>query len=83
MPTAELQQLADAGQRIYESRLRTQLERTHPNAFVAIEPESGDYFLGKTLTDAMTAARKAHPKHKAFAIRVGHKCAIEIGGMSR
>ncbi len=83
MPNAELQQLAETGQRIYESRLRSQLERTHPNAFVAIEPESGDYFLGKTLTDAMTAARKAHPNHKAFAIRVGHKCAIEIGGMSR
>lgn len=79
MPTAKFQQLADAGQRIYESRLRTQLEQTHPQAFVAIEPESGDYFLGKTLTDAMGAARKAHPQRKAFAVRVGHKCAIEIG----
>lgn len=83
MPNSELQKLAETGQRIYESRLRSELERTHPNAFVAIEPESGDYFLGKTLTDAMAAARKAHPTHKAFAIRVGHKCAIEIGGMSR
>ncbi len=83
MSNAELQQLAEAGQRIYESRLQSQLERSHPNAFVAIEPESGDYFLGKTLTDAMTDARKAHPQLKAFAIRVGHKCAIEIGGLSR
>lgn len=83
MSNAELQQLAEAGQRIYESRLQSQLERSHPNEFVAIEPESGDYFLGKTLTDAMTNARKAHPQRKAFAIRVGHKCAIEIGGLSR
>ena len=82
MPTAELQQLADAGQRIYESRLQTQLEQTHPQAFVAIEPESGDYFLGKTLTDAMAAARKAYPQNKAYAVRVGHTCAIEIGDMS-
>ncbi len=83
MPTTELQRLADAGQRIYEARLRAQLEQTHPQAFVAIEPESGDYFLGKTLTDAMSAARKAHPQHKAYAVRVGHQCAIEIGGLSR
>lgn len=83
MLTAELQQLAETGQRIYESRLRSQLEATHLHAFVAIEPESGDFFLGKTLTDAMSAARSAHPQRKAFAVRVGHKCAIEIGGMSR
>lgn len=83
MLTAELQQLADAGQRIYESRLRVQLEQTAPHAFVAIEPESGDYFLGKTLTDAMAAARQAHPQRKAYAVRVGHQCAIEIGGFSR
>ena len=83
MSNTELQQLADAGQRIYESQLQSLLEHSHPNAFVAIEPESGDYFLGKTLTDAMTAARKAHPQRKAYAIRVGHKSAIEIGGISR
>lgn len=41
------------------------------------------FFMGKTLTDAMTAARVAHPQRKAFAVRVGHKCAIEIGGVSR
>lgn len=83
MPKAELEQLAEAGQRIYESRLQSQLEQTHLHSFVAIEPQSGDYFLGKTLTDAMTAARMTHPQRKAFAVRVGHKCAIEIGGVSR
>ena len=31
---------------IYESRLRTTLEADHMNEFVAIEPISGEYFLG-------------------------------------
>ena len=83
MSTAELQQLAETGQKIYETRLQSELERSHLHEFVAIEPESGDYFLGKTLTDAMTAARVAHPQRKAYGVRVGHTCAIEIGGISR
>ena len=83
MPTAELHELVQAGQEIYETRLRTQLERTHPNAFVAIEPESGDYFLGQSLTDAMNAVREKYPDRKAFALRVGHKATVEIGGTSR
>ena len=82
MSNAELERLAETGQQIYESRLRSQLEQTNPNAFVAIEPDSGDYFLGKTLTDAMTAARIAHPQRKAYGVRVGHACAIEMGGLS-
>ena len=42
MSYAELEQLAEAGQRIYESRLRSHLEQTNLNAFVAIEPECLD-----------------------------------------
>ena len=83
MSNQELEQLAEAGQHIYDSRLRSELESAHLQEFVAIEPMSGDYFLGQTLTDAMNAARGRHPQRRAFAIRIGQKCAIEIGGMSR
>ena len=46
---------------IYESRLRTNLEADHRNAFVAVEPDSGDYFLGETLSEAVQAARESLP----------------------
>ena len=81
MSLDELQQLAGDATRIYDLRLRDQLEVSHPHAFVAIEPESGNYFLGKTLSEAMGAARVAHPTSRAFCLRVGHECAIEIGGV--
>ena len=47
--------------------------------FVAIEPESGDYFLGKTHSEAMKAARRAHPDRLCHAMRVGHKAALHFG----
>ena len=62
---------------IYEQRLRTRLEATNLDDFVAIEPDSGDFFLGKTLSEAIQAARVAHPTRLPFALRVGHKSDVE------
>ena len=75
--TSDLLQRAE---RIYEDRLRQELERTHPNYFVAIEPESGEYFLGRTLSEASAAARRAHPQRRTAVLRVGHRVTIDIGG---
>ncbi len=67
---------------IYESRLRVKLEADQRNAFVAVEPDSGDYFLGETLSKAVLAARKAHPNKISFALRVGHPSAVHLGVIS-
>ena len=64
---------------IYESHLREELEASHRNGFVAIEPDSGDYFLGRTLSEAIQASRATHPDRLAFAMRVGHSTAVHIG----
>jgi len=67
---------------IYDMRLRGILEADHRNAFVAVEPNSGDYFLGDTLSEAIQAARTAHPNRISFALRVGHPSAVHLGVMS-
>ena len=67
---------------IYDTRLRLKLEAEHHHAFVAVEPDSGDYFLGETLSEAILAARKAYPDKISFALRVGHPSAINLGVMS-
>ncbi|MBI3862229.1 MAG: hypothetical protein HY290_10075 [Planctomycetia bacterium] len=79
----DFDQVAQNAERIYQSKLRDVLERTHIDEFVAIEPESGDYFLGRTLSQAIGAARKAHPTRLAHAIRVGHKAALHFGASIR
>jgi hypothetical protein len=79
MVSPQSQELARKASVIYEQRLRVQLERTNPDAFVAIEPDSGDYFLGQTLSEAIQAARSAHPYRLPFVLRVGHHATIELG----
>lgn len=69
-------------ERSYQERLRTDLERTHLNSFVAIEPESGDYFLGRTLSEASALASAAHPDRRCCILRVGHSVALHIGAGS-
>ena len=64
---------------VYETQLRKILEPEHTGEFVAIEPASGDYFLGKTLSEAIGAARRSHPDRLSHAMRVGHKAALHFG----
>ena len=71
--------LARRAEAIYANRLKDQLEPTHRDEFVAIEPDSGDFFLGSTLSEAIGLARKAHPDRLAHALRVGHRAAVHFG----
>jgi hypothetical protein len=64
---------------LYDQRLRVELERTHRDYFVAIEPDSGDYFLGRTLSEASAAARQVYPRRRTSVLRVGHPAGIELG----
>jgi len=71
-----------AAKELYERSLRSQLEASHLHEFVAIEPDSGDYFLGATLSQAVQAARAAHPERISFALRIGHDAAVHLGELS-
>ncbi len=71
--------VADDARRIYDERLRTALEGSHLNKFVAIEPISGDYFLGRTLSEAIGASRAKYPDRLAHALRVGHEATVHFG----
>ncbi len=65
---------------LYESRLRERLESTECGRYVAIEPESGDYYLGDTFDEAVNAALDAHDDRLTYTIRIGHGAALHLGG---
>ncbi len=52
-------------------------------AVIAIEPESGEYFLGDTFDQAVKAAKAKHPSRQSHTIRIGHRAALHIGGRQR
>ncbi len=75
--------VAREARRIYDERLRATLEQSHPHMFVAIEPISGDHFLGQTLSEAIGASRKTHPGLLAHALRVGHTATVHFGAVQQ
>ena len=81
MISAQTRSVAERAKRIYEERLRADLEVHHPGRFVAIEPESGEHFLADTLDGAVRAARSKHPSRLSHVVRVGHPAALTMGGV--
>lgn len=71
--------VSQAAKDFYESKLRSLLEQSHHGEYVAIEPETGSHFLGKTFLDAAMAAKNSMPNHRSFVMRIGHDAAVHIG----
>ncbi len=49
MSTQQSIDLANRARAIYVGKLKQRLESTNLNDFLAVEPDSGEYFLGKRL----------------------------------
>lgn len=79
MVSPELQELAQRAEQLYEQKLKAHLEPIAMHQFIAIEPISGDFFLGKTMAVASAAALEVYPDRMTHMMRVGHPVAVEIG----
>jgi hypothetical protein len=83
MISADTRSVIDRAKQIYAERLQAALEADHRGRFVAIEPESGEYFLADTLDGAVRAARARHPARLSHTVQVGHPAALHLGGAQR
>ena len=81
MVAAETSAVIERAKRIYIERLQAALELQHCGRFVAIEPESGDYFLGDTFDEAVKLARVRHPDRLSHTVPVGHRAAFHLAGL--
>ncbi len=50
--------LLERGVKLYEERLKSELEPERNGEMLAVEVESGDYFLGRTATEAYRKAKE-------------------------
>ena len=71
--------LLKRGMKLYEERLKRELEPEHNGEMLAVEVESGDYFLGRTATEAYRKAKAKHPGREFAFLRVGAKAAFFVG----
>ena len=82
MVSEETKSVISRAKEIYERRLRSSLEANHRDQFVAIEPDSGEFFIGETFDEAVKLARSKYPSKLSHTIRVGHAAAFHLGEMS-
>ena len=65
--------------RVYNDRLKGDLESSHSGRVVAINPESGEYYLGDDLSEALDAALAAVPDGKFGVLRIGGGAVVRVG----
>lgn len=82
MPATSSIDLACRAKLFYEQNLQAKLEATNRDDFVAVDPDSGEYFIEKTLSDAIQSARRVLPGSLPYVIRIGHKNTVELGVIS-
>ena len=62
---------------IYERKLKKKLEPKYKGKMIAIEVDSGKYFMGETLSEAGEKATTAFPDKIFYFKRVGYKAAFK------
>jgi hypothetical protein len=65
--------------RLYDERLKLELEPGNPGKVVAIHVETGEYFLGDTPKEACTRGRASHPGAVFVCRRVGNGPLCRVG----
>ena len=73
-------ELVRRGRQLYNQKLRTVLEPNEQGRYVAIEPDTGRYFLGDTGTTALVEAHTSMPKHSFYLARIGYEAADSLHG---
>ena len=79
LETLDSHEVVRLASEFYERELRSSLEADHMDEFVAIEPVSKTYYLGKRMSDATRQARTAFPDRRSYLMQVGHETAVQIG----
>jgi len=74
--------LVSKARKIYNERLKDTLEAKSHGQFVAIEADSGDFFLGSTPLEAVNSGKWRHPKKTFHVMKVGYRAAFMLKGGS-
>jgi len=62
--------IASKGEEIYQ-KIRSEVEAHHRGEFLAIDPGSGDTYLGSTSLEAGLKGKKEHPDSVFYIVRIG------------
>ena len=72
------EEVAKAGQEIYDSKLKELLEPGSNGLFVAIELATSSYSVGSTIVEAIEKAELTSPNANFHVVRIGFPAAISF-----
>ena len=74
-----IDEVCDRGERIYEERIKAQVEPRENGRFIVIDIESGDYEIADDGMDASRILRDRRPQSVRFGAKVGYPAAFNLG----
>ncbi len=77
VPQIDWHEFAEKGRAIYE-QLKDQLLPQYKGWFIAIDPDTGDYALGRTDIEADQAMKARHPGKVFYLMRLGYRAAGKL-----
>ena len=83
MTKAQRDEFASRAERAYAAQWKTVLEPDHFGELIAVEPDSGDCVVGKTLGEIDAASEQKFGMKPVHIFRVGGGAAVRIGGAFR
>ena len=77
-----IDEIAERGTELYETRIRRLVETENTDRFLAIDVETGNYAIADARFDAAKAVRAKNPDAQIWGIRIGHFASASFGGGS-
>ena len=76
-------ELVARGKKFYQDKLKALLEPSQTGQFVALEPDTEQYFVAADAVDALLAGRAKMPDKLFFLVRIGYPTAHKMGGYAK
>jgi len=75
----QIREIASKGKALFQ-KLDPALREKYHGKFIAIEVDSGDYFIGERGIDASMQGKEKYPDKLFYVGRIGHRTAIKFRG---
>jgi hypothetical protein len=72
--------LIEKGDKFYQEFIEPKMKETDIGKFVVIEPDSKQYFIGTTSSEAFEKAEKNFPNKSFYLVKIGFRTPNKIGG---
>lgn len=74
------QEVENRGEKIYQQRIRAEVEPEHKGEFLVVDVETGEYEVDRSDLAATKRALARRPDAVLYGLRVGYPTAYRLGG---